>query len=79
MLAPYWTDLNLTSPSAAVYYNTYHRSSGNRAREIVSLATKRINDFVNEDFIGQWLLVATWYNVEPYMNSSSQINNEVSY
>ena len=75
IIAPYWTDLDLTQSS--VYYNTYHRiTDGQRGETLLSLVSQRVSEYASEDFSGQWMLVGTWSKVPLY---SSETEDEVSH
>ena len=72
-LAPYWTDLNLTSSS--VYYNTYYHTAGKRAEIVLNLTSERVSSFIDEDYTGQWMLVATWSSVTLYSSNQDEVSN----
>ena len=67
-LAPYWTDLDLSHSS--LYYSTYYSSEGKRAQNLLTLASSRVSEYAKMDFTGQWMLIGTWSEVQPYSSKS---------
>ena len=63
LVAPFFTDIDISQGVGQIDYEIHTEITSLSLLSEVSLL---INEHVQTDFNGEWLLVATWDNVPPY-------------
>ncbi|XP_070545876.1 mucin-like protein isoform X2 [Ptychodera flava] len=67
ILAPFWSDIDTTHGTGAVYYQSYSLSSSSEGRDLIAKVTRHIQAYFNvPDFNATYLFIATWHRVPPY-------------
>ncbi|XP_070546080.1 uncharacterized protein [Ptychodera flava] len=67
ILAPFWSDIDTTHGTGAVYYQSYSLSSSSEGRDLIAKVTRHIQVYFNvPDFNATYLFIATWHRVPPY-------------
>ena len=72
LIAPYWTDIDLSSGVGNVMYTVYSESGS----EYIELVNEFLANTETDDFTATSMLVAQWIDVCPYGNSQC---TEVNY
>ena len=67
LVAPFFTDTDISQGIGQIDYEIHTNST---SESILSSVDDLINFHLNEKFIGNWMLVATWDMVPPFGNDS---------
>ena len=68
MVAPFFTDIDISKGSGRIEYQVYDDLNETFSREIAEQVNLVINTNKQTNFSSQWLLVSKWEDVPPYGN-----------
>ena len=76
-MAPYWSDIDIRL-DGHVNYEVHMMGESSTSNDYF----RRVSSFINSeeddpDFIGSWMIVATWTNVHPFPHGSSTEQDRV--
>ena len=70
LVAPYWSNID-TRRAGSVRYETYRRGDSEASDQQMGLVTDFLGDEEGVDFVGEWMLLASWDGVHPFPHGDS--------
>ena len=74
IVAPFWADIN-TELGGSILYEVHSPSLGSYSNTLLDQVSTFISSQKNTQFIGNWMLVASWDQVPKYQGSSSTVSS----
>lgn len=70
LVAPYWSSID-TRRDGTVRYETYRRGDSESSDQQMRRVDEFLGDEEGIDFVGEWMLLASWEGVHPYPHGES--------